>query len=253
MLSLVNALALSIAVVTSDGQATESQRRADLVRQSLTLSVHAERQQYLEAEPVAITIRATNRTAQLFRGAFHIHPVMGGLQLWVRRDGESFRRLAYLEQKADYAGGSTDIPAHGEVTAHLVLCFDPGSSAFLFGEPGTYEIKATYVDWPGTALVLESAIESIEIVTASEERSAMQAFTGRVALVAQFGSESSEPPPTTDALREAEQYLADYPESHYAGELRRGLENVLHYRLGGGRGTPEDTAALRRLHERSRP
>ena len=218
------------------------------LREMIKISIDADQSEMIEASAWRVTVRAVNEARQDYEGQFGLDPATGRLQLWVRPGGGAWRALRYLRSPQDVVQGRRHLKAGDELTWQVVVGFDTAERAFVFGEPGSYELRAVYLDpvVSRTIPILESNSVSVAVVAAPDEvADSGGAYTPTVALVAQFGSGHVEL--GHQAADEAYTFITNFPSAPYAPQVKRGLRRLLESLAAGGSGTPQEAERLKQL------
>lgn len=199
------------------------------------LSLAADEQTFFQRAPVAFSVVVHNLTDERMTVGLVLKPVESKyVELLYRPLSKEFRPLSYAPEQdiptprhPDFSYLTIDARQHQRVS--LSVAADPGRNAFVFDEPGEYEIKMIcHVVWYRPRDTLETAPLRIRVAPAPpSEAAALEDWDVYLAIFAQNDGSWGAGPRFRRSLSRALQFMDAHPTSLYSELLRaRSLETL---------------------------
>lgn len=206
------------------------------------VGLSVDEQTFYPRAPISFRVDVYNRTDARMTVGLVLKPAESKyVTLLYRRLPAEFRPLTYTPE--------WDIPApvppdfsyltlepHRHRSVSFSLAADPGRAAFIFDEPGDYEIKMIcHVVWYQPVDTLETPPVRIRVEPAPpSEAAAIEDWDVDLAIFAQNDGSYSSGAPFVRTVKRALRFMEAHPDSLYSDLLReRSLETLEHLRRRG--------------------
>ena len=223
------------------------------LRDRVSLTLTADREEYYVGEVMRLTITAKNTSASLVAAFLELRPLGGLAEVWYRRPGAS--EFVHLSDLYSHGRGMSALECHNlapgeEYSYRTILSLSKISKApryLLFDTPGTYEFMVRYHDTVRDPNgVLESNVLGVDVSQPpAHETRAFEDYTPDLAHVAQYhrGRTSLSP----ESFRAAVDFISRHADSRYTPPVRAGLQGWLEARVLQGRATEEEMDVWERM------
>jgi len=241
-----NRILVTMLVALIGGQAKKPEAVPHM--RSATISLGSDRSAYYIGEPVRLTLTITNVSDENMSGHFRLGPQNKRMAIYYRVIGERFQQLPrrQINTTRDVVVSPMRLGPNEERKSEALVLLDGTSTRFLLDQAGNYEFYAEGQPWRAqpTDVVRSGTIQvRIEPPPDRDKEAYAEYIEKALARVVEGLILPSDYVSTEDAAA----FLDRYPSSAYSQHVRKGLVQILRYRVVNNRAKPEEKALYQRL------